>query len=114
MKTKKINYLTKEFGIGQYLAITIIKKLGFNQRKCSFNNTKNQLLSINKEKKKYIIEKTLKQYLLNINSYSMKIKTYKYYRNISRLPSRGQRTKTNAKTKQKYYKFEYNSNLFMF
>jgi hypothetical protein len=78
MKIKKINYLIKELVIGQNLAITIIKKLGFNQRNRFFNNKKNQLLLINDKK-------------------------IKIYKNISKLSFKEQRLKT--KIKEKLYNY---------
>jgi small subunit ribosomal protein S13 len=102
---KKIQYaLQKIYGIGPTRSKIIINKLKLNEKK-KFGNLKEE--DINNISKiidilKFKIEGDLKrEESLNIKRLK-DIKCYRGVRHIKNLPVRGQRTKTNAKTKKKY------------
>ena len=52
--------------------------------------------------KKLLCNQRLKQRIRKYLDFAQKNKTYKGLRNKYKLPSRGQRTKTNGKTKKKF------------
>ena len=85
-------------------------KFGLNERKRISNylglNCNKTVIGLKTNHIKYLKKKltTNKKLLESVNlfnSFSAKLKNYKYFRNISGYPSRGQRTHTNAKTKKK-------------
>lgn len=91
----------KSYGIGIITAKKIIKKIGLNfSNKKAFLNTAqfNRLTKLNKN---IIVNKKLKNELKEIILFPQKIRTYKGLRNKYNYPCRGQRTRTNAKTKKK-------------
>jgi small subunit ribosomal protein S13 len=108
MKNKKVHLfksdkslLQKKIGLGIKTFFLIKKKLGINTR-IQFNKFKeshsNQIIKqvskIQKLKKAYNIKRNIK--------FLIKIKTYKGIRHKLKYPARGQRTRTNAKTKRKF------------
>jgi len=100
-KKKLLKHLMSIYGLGHKRSLRIHKLLGVNLRLSSF-----YLLNSQKEKLVYrlnrlVILQKLKKYLYKIHNFAYKIRLRKGIRNRIGLPSRGQQTKTNAKTKQK-------------
>ena len=84
-----IKYTTRE---------SLFHSIGLNKRKNSFAIKKNHIYEIKNNKLLYTKQVEISQ---KFNNFYYKIKTYKHKRNIEGLPCRGQRTRTNAKTKKK-------------
>ncbi len=92
--------LTFNYGVGLSKAIIISKDYGFNLRK-NFRQIKlkTKIKLLNKYRHNYF-NLELKNILKKINNFNYILKTYKGLRNKIGLPSRGQRTRTNGKTKK--------------
>lgn len=90
------------YGIGIARSKRFYKILGLNLRINSLLVTTRHYRSINFILNKLVIDEKLKKYLKNINKFSFEIRSYKGIRNKFGLPSRGQQTRTNAKTKKKF------------
>lgn len=88
------------YGVGRPLAITILDALGIEK------TTKIDLLAeadldrIRDELKKYIIEGDLRREVSQNIKRFQEINCYRGMRHKKRLPVRGQRTKTNARTRK--------------
>ena len=103
---KKFFYiaLSSIFGLGFKTTLKICSFFGIS-KKAKINN----LNPILKNKIIIYIEKNikitddLKQFLVQIKEQQFRLKTYKSQRTRFKLPSRGQRTHTNAKTSKKFY-----------
>lgn len=89
------------YGIGYLRAFNFHKKIGINLRLSSIYIIKFQKKFINYHLKIMLIDHKLKQYLKNIHEFAYNIRSRKGVRNKIGLPSRGQQTRTNAKTKKK-------------
>jgi small subunit ribosomal protein S13 len=97
MKKKKYIY-----GIGKILAFKLFNKIGLNSRKKKIklkSGYKTIFLTLVKD---FLKGKELKNKIKKIFEFSEKIRTYKGMRNKYKYPCRGQRTKTNGKTKKKF------------
>lgn len=111
---KNIVYsLSEIFGLNKNKSKIICKNIGLN------SSTRIELLTENKIRKlikyidkNFIIEQDLKKKILNNKKRLLAIKNYRGLRNILGLPSKGQRTKTNAKTKKKLKKINYDKNFY--
>jgi small subunit ribosomal protein S13 len=93
--------LSKLYGISKYQAKKLLNKLniGFDSNLSDLNQTHIYLLLKQLEKQNLILETSLrKQKRLNI-SLLIEIKSYRGIRHIFNLPVRGQRTRTNASSK---------------
>lgn len=100
----KRNILQKfsfNFGIGLALKSKYNKVLGFNKRVISPIYLKSQILSFLSLRKDDKITQTLVKKMKNNFKLQKQIKLYKAVRTKLGLPSHGQRTKTNSKTKKK-------------
>jgi small subunit ribosomal protein S13 len=88
------------YGIGRPLAITLLAKLGIDRTRKIDELSEAELDVIREELKKFIIEGDLRREI----SYNIKrlqeIGSYRGLRHKKRLPVRGQRTKTNARTRK--------------
>jgi small subunit ribosomal protein S13 len=95
--------LTKNYGIGTKKVAFFFIKLGLNLRnkKIIYLN-KLQNIKILRYKNKNIINNKLKARLKKIIKFPQKIRVYKGLRNKYKYPCRGQRTRTNAKTKKRF------------
>jgi small subunit ribosomal protein S13 len=91
----------KSYGVGIKTTTTILKKMGLNykKQKLFLNTTQQKKLKRLTKKKLYNLK--LKNKLKEIILFPQKIKSYSGLRNKYKYPCRGQRTRTNAKTKKK-------------
>lgn len=101
-KRKLLKYLMSLYGIGKKRSIRLHKIAGLNLRLSSFHLLRAQKLKIVSKLNKVVILHRLRKYLYQINSFAYKIRSRKGIRNKIGLPSRGQQTRTNAKTKKKF------------
>jgi small subunit ribosomal protein S13 len=95
--------LQKIFGLGKKKCAHICLKLGISGKVPIKNLTpeiKNKIISY--IEKNIIIGDDLKQTLFQIREEQIKLKCYKGQRAKFKLPRRGQRTRTNAKTVKKF------------
>jgi small subunit ribosomal protein S13 len=106
-KNNLLKYCFKEYGIANNISRKIIYKSGFNLRVGINKLTEAQKYEIsqakNSIKKQYNKKfgKALKDEIKNAHSLLLHIKSRRGIRNKMGLPSRGQRTHTNANTKKK-------------
>ena len=98
INTNKLITIQKNFKLGKILTIKYIKKFGFNFKNKNILLNKKQKIILNNYS---TIINGLKNKKKDIYLFSYKIKIYKGFRNKFKYPCRGQRTKTNAKTKKK-------------
>lgn len=96
--------IQKIFGIGKKIPSNFCKLLGINK------NTR--LSSLTAEEKRHFLSNIEKNYLvgaelrkntIQAKDLLMKLKTYRGLRLRDKLPSRGQRTHTNARTSKRTY-----------
>lgn len=99
-KITLFKHLITIYGIGKKKALKIHQFFGLNQRKRPITVQKNLLEEIKNFQAKFLTEQNLKQHIYEIINFSKKINTYRGLRNKLKYPCRGQRTHTNAKTKQ--------------
>ena len=101
-KNKKIEYaLPYIYGIGLTLSRKILKDTGIDPEKRVYELTEDEISILNKEiANNYVVEGELrKQVQLNIKEL-MDLGCYRGLRHRKGLPVRGQRTKTNARTRK--------------
>ncbi|AFP84005.1 ribosomal protein uS13 [Candidatus Carsonella ruddii] len=102
LEKKNILYsLTKIYGIGIKLSKKICEKLKIDNKKKTFNLKESEFILLNNFIKKIIIENDLKLLIKENLKRILNLNNYKSYRHKKKLPCRGQRTKTNAKTRKK-------------
>ncbi len=93
--------LTAVFGIGRSRAIAICKKLGIDPSRKSSDLTEKEEDDIRNAVAEYEVEGDLRRTIsMNIKRL-MDIASYRGRRHRMNLPCRGQRTRTNAKTRKK-------------
>jgi small subunit ribosomal protein S13 len=92
--------LTVLYGIGRPLAHTILDKAGVEYGLKPKDLTIDQENTIRKEIESYKIEGDLKREVAGNIKQLKDIKTYRGSRHARGLPSRGQRTKTNSRTRR--------------
>jgi small subunit ribosomal protein S13 len=92
--------LTYIFGIGEETALKILKKLSIRPELRTKDLTSDQILKLQNEIKELMVEGELKRTIRNNIEILKRIKSYRGLRHSMGLPSRGQRTKTNARTKK--------------
>ena len=90
-----------EFGINKNLNLKTYKKFGLNIKTNKIFLNSKQKKVIRKTFKKNFFGKLLKQKIKNRINFLIKNKTFKGMRHKNKYPARGQRTRTNAKTKKK-------------
>ena len=97
---KKTNYIFSPFyGIGKYKTSYILRQLGLNKTKKGFSLTAKHFTQIaTLIEKDLVIEGKLKRTEITKIQNLISISSYKGIRHVRRLPVRGQRTHTNAKT----------------
>ena len=101
-KKKRMEYaLTYIFGIGLHTSRIILDKVGVSYDKRAHELTEDEVSILNKEiANNYVVEGELrKQVQLNIKEL-MDLGCYRGLRHRKGLPVRGQRTKTNARTRK--------------
>ena len=100
-KKKLLKYLTSLYGIGKKRAVRFHKLIGINLRLSSYYILKYQKKSLAVKLVRLVILEKLRKYLSKIHRFAYNIRLRKGIRNKIGLPSRGQQTRTNAKTKKK-------------
>jgi len=101
-KNKKIEYaLPYIYGIGLTLSRKILKDTGIDPNKRVYELTEEEISILNKEiQNNYVVEGELRKIVqLNIKEL-MDLGCYRGLRHRKGLPVRGQRTKTNARTRK--------------
>lgn len=97
--------LRRIFGLGKHKAAKILFLFGISKTtpiSVLTASLKNQIILY--IEKNIEINEELKQLLAQIKEQQQRLKTYKGQRSRFKLPRRGQRTHTNAKTAKKFYK----------
>ena len=93
--------LTYIFGIGPKISLEILKKTNVNSEKRTKDIDNHEEARIREIiDKEYKIENDLKNEIINNIRRLKDIQSYRGIRHIRNLPVRGQRTKTNARTKR--------------
>lgn len=88
------------YGVGRSLAQTILTKVGIAWNKKMGDLTEEELDKIREELKGLIIEGDLRREVAGNIKLLQEIGSYRGSRHRKRLPVRGQRTKTNARTRK--------------
>lgn len=88
------------YGVGRSLAQTILTKVGIAWNKKMGDLSEGELDKIREELKTYIIEGDLRREVSSNIKRLQDIGSYRGSRHKKRLPVRGQRTKTNARTRK--------------
>ncbi len=97
--TKQLEYgLTAIHGVGRSRAISILKELNISATTKAVDLSTDEENSIREKIESYSIEGDLKRTVASNIKRLKDIKSYKGMRHSRRLPVRGQRTKTNART----------------
>lgn len=93
--------LTYIYGIGPFLAMKLITKLGLDPNKRAKELTSDEIAKINTElQSEYIVEGDLRRQVQNNIKRLVSIHSYRGMRHRLGLPVRGQRTRTNARTRK--------------
>lgn len=93
--------LTYIFGIGRFLAMEIIKKLNLDPGKKSKELTQDEIARISALlQSEYMVEGDLRRQRQNNIKRLISIHSYRGQRHRSGLPVRGQRTRTNSRTRK--------------
>ena len=90
--------LTAVYGIGRTRAKTILSELAIKEFTKPTELTTDQENAIREKIESYVIEGELKRFVAGNIKRLKDIGTYRGSRHTKRLPARGQRTKTNART----------------
>ncbi|EKD29416.1 MAG: 30S ribosomal protein S13 [uncultured bacterium (gcode 4)] len=88
------------YGIGRPLAIKLLDKLGIEKTKKIDLLSEEELDKIREELKNYLIEGYLRREVSQNIKQLQEINCYRGMRHKKRLPVRGQRTKTNSRTRK--------------
>ncbi len=93
--------LTYIFGIGRKLANELIAKLGLNPNMRAHTLTEDNIAKINQIlQSEYVVEGDLRRQIQNNIKRLISIHSYRGLRHRVGLPVRGQRTRTNARTRK--------------
>lgn len=92
--------LTKIYGIGQHKSTTILKEAGIDPNLRIHKLTPNQIAKIQKIIDKINTEGNLRKLVRDNIQRLKRIGSYRGLRHTQNLPVRGQRTRTNARTKR--------------
>ena len=96
---KHLEYsLTAVFGIGNSRALSILKELNIDPNKSAKELTTDEENAIREKVESFTIEGELKREVSGNIKRLKDIQAYRGTRHAKRLPARGQRTKTNART----------------
>jgi small subunit ribosomal protein S13 len=107
-KSKKVKIgLTYVYGIGLYSSIAILKEADIDPEKRVFDLTDDETRKITSviNDGGLKVEGDLHRIVSQNVKRLMEINTYRGLRHKRHLPCRGQRTKTNSRTRRKVYKF---------
>jgi small subunit ribosomal protein S13 len=88
------------YGIGRPLAVTLLAKLNIERTRKIDTLSEEELDLIREELKKFVIEGDLRREIAYNIKRLQEIGSYRGMRHKKRLPVRGQRTKTNARTRK--------------
>ncbi|MEK7070444.1 MAG: 30S ribosomal protein S13 [Patescibacteria group bacterium] len=99
---KRVEYaLTLFYGVGWKTSGNILEKTGIDKQKRIKDLTEEELKKISSEiEKQYAVEGELREDLMESIKRLKEIGSYKGIRHIKGLPVRGQRTRSNARTKR--------------
>lgn len=98
---KKVRYsLQSVYGIGEHLADEILKATNIDGDKRARDLTGDEINKIQKVLDKYLVEGDLRRQISENIDRLKRIKSYRGGRHIMGLPVRGQRTRTNSRTKR--------------
>jgi small subunit ribosomal protein S13 len=101
-KIKTVEALTRVYGLGSVSALKIINELGVQRKSLIGTLTKTHLLKLRKiVDKNYLVSSRLRQKKKTSIQQLVNLRTYRGARHKNRLPVRGQRTSTNARTQKK-------------
>lgn len=92
--------LTYIYGIGPSLALKILEKTGISQDTKTDNLTEDEINKLREEIEKYQVEGDLRRIVGLSIKRLVEINSYRGMRHRRGLPVRGQRTKTNARTRR--------------
>jgi small subunit ribosomal protein S13 len=93
--------LTYVYGIGPYLAKQLLADVKIDPAKRSKELTEEQVAQINQLiERKFVVEGQLRRQVMQNIQRLKEIKAYRGLRHIKGLPVRGQRTRTNARTRK--------------
>ena len=93
--------LTYVYGIGPYVAKLLLAETKIDGAKRSRDLTEEQVAQINQLiERKYVVEGQLRRQVMQNIQRLKEIKAYRGLRHIKGLPVRGQRTRTNARTRK--------------
>lgn len=93
--------LTYIFGVGRFLSNEIIKKLGLDPDIRAHKLTQDDIARINSLlQSEFVVEGDLRRQVQNNIKRLISIHSYRGLRHRSGLPVRGQRTRTNARTRK--------------
>lgn len=103
-KKKKNSFysLLENKGLGFYRAKFIQKRMGLNLRKTPLYLFKNTIDIIKERTSGLFLNKSYTRMWYDFRNFNNSLKTCRSVRNRTGLPVRGQRTRTNAKTKKKF------------
>ena len=98
-----LNELTQVFGIGTFQAKILCNSLNIGWDCYVVDLTQTLMYQLLKqiEQSNLIVDTELRKQKLKFISYAISIKTFRGIRHIAKLPVRGQRTRTNARTVRK-------------
>jgi len=108
LKLKKSNYILNfslMYGVGKFRLQNISKSLGINSRFFNIKTKKKLNLKIEFFFKRFQYSSHLRNRIKKNFDFLWLIRNYKGFRHKFHLPARGQRTKTNARTKKKFKLF---------
>jgi small subunit ribosomal protein S13 len=88
------------YGVGPNIAGNILKEIALQDNPRVHELTETQLLKVREQVDKYIVEGDLRREVNDNIRRLVEIKCYRGLRHRNSLPLRGQRTKTNARTKR--------------
>ena len=97
-----LNDFSETYGIGYTRVKIVSMKLGFNPLLKPIVLKNRDIQVVKKKFKNILCSKNLREYIKKKLMFLWYIKLYRGIRNMLRLPCRGQRTHTNAKTKKKF------------
>ncbi len=98
-ESKRLEFgLTAVYGIGRSLAVSILKELKVSKEARPAEITTDQEKAIREKVESLTIEGELRREISSNIKRLKDIKSYRGSRHARRLPARGQRTKTNART----------------
>jgi len=95
---KVLSDLKKRYGIGNLRAQIICANIGITQNTKMRDLPKKARIKISRELKSYTIGSALKEQIRENITKLKQIKCYRGVRHRNKLPTRGQRTRSNAKT----------------